>query len=523
MGSTTPLLDILSTHLPAATLSAELSVLSSHSRSTVEALLSFALGGDCPTRLHNAHREWSRTQPAALKALHDSLATKGAKRPRDNQDIDDANEPKRQKTTPDDTDDPPRFTLPAVSTTSPIRKKVDVTVHARSIRFTHPSTFALESSIPLASITRAFLLPTRGKSKGHWTVVLLSTDVPDKVKTSPPSAQQVIFGLDARSATAFETMSYSSTTSTPNSSVAVTVVLKGTETATYVRELLSHIPVPLLEPSATVFRSACATAKSGEGAAGIDAYLSAKSGTLWFFDTGILWGESKPCEFWAVSDLIAKDGVRLISATGRTCSVILSRKRIETPNCSEMDDDEDAYAGVVETEFSMVDGREQDPIHAWARNRKHLFGKSLAGCDTSPSRAASGGGSGKEVRPSHVPNGTVKGPAWDDSDSDDDDFEVASSEDLEHSTTESDSDRSEGGVGSGDENLSQSVGAEESGDEPEEEEEEEEEEELQEARHPLLRPGAMPRMSKAAIDMVVDMVHGDLADDASEEEDELEE
>ena len=56
-------------------------------------------------------------------------------------------------------------------------------------------------------------------------------------------------------------------------------------------------------------------------------------------------------------------------------------------------------------------------------------------------------------------------------------------------------------------------------------------EELDPAHHPLLRPGAMPRMSRAAVDAVVGMVEQDLmggarrgmqADDESEEEDELE-
>ncbi|KAF8549408.1 hypothetical protein OG21DRAFT_1515252, partial [Imleria badia] len=405
----------------------------------------------------------------------------------------------RQKTAHDDADDAPLFTLPSISTTSPVRKKVDVTVHARSIRFVNPTTRALEASIPLASLTRAFLLPTRGKPKGHWTVLLLPTDVPDKAKSA---AQQVIFGLDALSAASFETTSYSSGTSTPTST---TTVVKGEETASSVRKFLSHIPVPLLEPSPIVFRSACATPKSGQGAAGIDAYLAAKSGTLWFFDTGILWGESKPCEFWSVSDLVPKDAVRLISATGRTCSVILSRKRAP-------DGDEDAE-DVVETAFSMVDGREQDPIDTWARHRKHLFGKSPAA--TAAAQPARGSKT-NEARPAHGVNGSVKGPVWDDSDPDDDDFE-ASSEDLENSSTDEDEDsEGGGGAGSADENGSLSEGAEEGG------EEFSEDEELDPARHPLLRPGAMPRMSKAAINTVVDMVHRDFVDEASDEEDELE-
>ena len=38
----------------------------------------------------------------------------------------------------------------------------------------------------------------------------------------------------------------------------------------------------------------------------------------------------------------------------------------------------------------------------------------------------------------------------------------------------------------------------------------EDEEELDPAKHPLLRPGAMPRMSKAAMDAAVGMVLGDM-------------
>lgn len=495
MGST-HILDILTPHLPPAVLSGELSSLASpQSRSAVETLLAFALGGDCPTHLADMRQEWSRRQCRALTALHGVLGEQAcAKRARDpdSQDTDDALS-KRQKIAEEDEDDLPLFTIPSISTTSPVRKKVDVTVHARSVRFVNPSTRALDSSIPLASIKRAFLLPTRGKTRGHWTVILLPSDIPDKAKASPSSAQQVIFGLDALSTATFETTSYASGSSTPTST---TTVSKGEETAASVRRLLSHVPVPLLEPSATVFRSACATPKSGERAAGIDAYLGAKSGTLWFFDTGVLWGESKPCEFWAVSDLAAKDGVRLISATGRTCSVILSR------TCAADDASDAGGDEVVETVFSMVDGREQDPINAWARNRKHLFGKTpVVSSDAASRNQTDTASSGKEARSSQQrhSNGTVRGPAWDDSDSDDEDFEVASSEDLGHSG--SDSDSSEGGSGSGGENGSQSEVAEESEEEPEEDEEEE----LQGAHHPLRLPDAM------------------VVDDASEEEDELEE
>ncbi|OBZ74864.1 Heat shock protein 16 [Grifola frondosa] len=81
-------------------------------------------------------------------------------------------------------DDPPLFTLHTLSATTPVRKKVDITVHSASIRLTNPNSHALEHpSIPFSSLRRAFLLPTRGKTKPHWTVVLLPSDTP-----SPPAS-----------------------------------------------------------------------------------------------------------------------------------------------------------------------------------------------------------------------------------------------------------------------------------------------------------------------------------------------
>jgi hypothetical protein len=48
-------------------------------------------------------------------------------------------------------------------------------------------------------------------------------------------------------------------------------------------------------------------------------------------------------------------------------------------------------------------------------------------------------------------------------------------------------------------------------------------EELRVENHPLMRPGAMPRMSRAAIDMVAAMVEGELVGDGEDDgEDELE-
>ncbi|KAG1816795.1 uncharacterized protein BJ212DRAFT_1480648 [Suillus subaureus] len=491
MNSSTPYLDALSKHFPSECSSIIESLSSEHARSAVDTLLAFASGGDCPTDMSALGQlGWARDQPAAMRAIQDLAVQKGTKRGREASTDEEGvgSNSKRPKTTDVPEDDRPIFTLPSISTTSPVRKKVDITIHEKTIRFVNPSSHTMEASIPISSISRIFLVPTRGKAKQHWTVVMLSSDVPGKGRATTSNPHQIIFGLDAISASKFDTTSYSASSIPSTSTVA-----KGEETLSVLREFLTHLPISLLEASATVFRSACATSKSGHCAAGIDAYFAAKPGTLWFFDSGVLWGESKPCEFWAVGDLIPKDGVRLISATGRTCSVILGRKI--SSSAEEHNDKENAEGDIVETEFSMVDGSAPPPP-----------------------KATSGKKATTEERPSIGGNTATNGPAWDDSDSDDEDYEIASSEDIDNSSS-SDSEASDIRSGSQpddgsdeEDNRGSDANGEESG--------EESEEELQEAHHPLLRPGAMPRMSKATINAVIDMVNEDLVE-GSEEEDEL--
>lgn len=512
MSSSTPYLDALSKHFPAECSSIIDSLSSEHARSTVDTLLGFAFGGDCPTDMSALGQlGWARDQPAAMRAIQDLAVQKGTKRGRAASTDEEGagSNSKRPKTMDVLEDDRPIFTLPSISTTSPVRKKVDITIHEKTIRFINSSSRAVEASIAISNISRTFLVPTRGKAKQHWTVVMLSSDVPGKGRATTSNPHQIIFGLDAISASKFDTTSYSGS-STPSTST----VAKGEETLPVLHEFLTHLPISLLEASATVFRSACATPKSGHCAAGIDAYFAAKPGTLWFFDSGILWGESKPCEFWAVGDLVPKDGIRLISATGRTCSVILGRKI--SPSTEEHNDKENGEGDIVETEFSMVDGREQDPINAWARQRKHLFGKGSA---PPPPKATSGKKATTEEGPSIGGNTATNGPAWDDSDSDDDDYEIASSEDIDNSSS-SDSEASDVGSGSQPDDGSEEEDNRGSDANNGEESGEESEEELQEAHHPLLRPGAMPKMSKATINAVVDMVTEDWIE-GSEEEDEL--
>jgi hypothetical protein len=214
---------------------------------------------------------------------------------------------------------------------------------------------------------------------------------------------------------------------------------------------------------------------------------------------GILWGESKPCEFWAVEDLIGKtEGLRMLSATGRTCSVILTRKDPEA---------EDDDLG-IETEFAMVDGKEQEGINQWVKHHRHLFGQKLVQhgngfLDGQP------GGSG------NVP--TIRAAQLgDESDASDESFDMDSDEDDGGSATSSDSSDGEGGDASDAGSGAESVEGEETDDG------EGEAEDLRPENHPLMRPGAMPRMSRAAVDAVIGMVNDDLMGRGpSEGEDEL--
>lgn len=424
-------------------------------------------------------QQWSERQQVAitaLDALTKSSSTNG-KRQRE-QDNDSNARAKRQKT---DDDTPPLFTLHAISTTSPIRKKVDITIDASSVRFLHPATRAVESSIPLDSLTRAFLVPTRGKMKAHWTVVILSSDTPDREK----KAAQIIFGLDAAASTTLKYTTY-------NASAAESHTLKtGTPTRDVLLDFIARLQLPVLEPVPSVFKSACAgvaVSASEGGVPGVEAYRAAKAGTLWFMPDGVLWGESKPCEFWALEDMLGKtDGLRVVSATGRTCTVVLTRK--SPPEERAALDAGEADLG-VEAVFSLIDGREQEGINKWVRAHRDLFGK-----------AKQAGVGAIQVQ--------------DDSDEEDGDFEADSESDGGSATSGSSSEEEEGG-GSGSEE------AEDSDEEPGGEGGDDDEE-LRPEDHPLMRPGAMPRMSRAAIDMVAAMVEGELVGDEDDDEDELDE
>ncbi|KAI0776586.1 hypothetical protein BD413DRAFT_490799 [Trametes elegans] len=496
-------------------------------KAIVDAIVRLAVGAAAPE--HNPVPGWEGLQPRARKVIDDlkrgEHAQAGQKRPRDD---DPASASKRAKTDGADAasteHDPPRFTLHALSVSSPIRKKVNITVHRSSIRLTNPSTQNEEHvPIPLAAVQRAFLLSTRGKSKPHWTVALLASDTPaptskaaDSTKDTP--VPQLVFGLDATLTAPFTTTAYADD-GTPKTETYP----KGSASLPGLRAFLSHIPAATLEPSTTVFRSAAAP--SGDGVAGVEAYRGAKQGTLWFLDEGVLW-DGKPCEFFALEHLAAPgkgdqafDGVRTLSATGRTCSVILRRIGGKLAAKADADAESDEEDLGEDFDFGMVDGREQETIGRWIKSHRHRFGRPVEAA-----RAAVQGNGGSADAKGKGKAKAEDPRAEDTEDEEDSDFTMDSSDD-ETSSGESDDDSDASGGGDGDED------GEEEGDASDDRTgEEDEPEELDPKHHPLLRPGAMPRMSRAAVEAVVGMVEqdmmgggrGPLAGDDSEEEDELE-
>ncbi|KAJ7202456.1 histone chaperone Rttp106-like-domain-containing protein [Mycena haematopus] len=421
---------------------------------------------------------------AVLGALTSSTLANG-KRQRE-QETDSGSDAKRRKTDSDASseDGPPLFTLHAISTTSPVRKKVDLVISSSSITFLNSSTRVVESSISLSALTRAFLLPTRGKMKAHWTVVILSSDTPDRGKK--PAGQlaspQIILGLDAAASAAVKYTTYA------EGDPELHTLKAGTATRDLLLDFIGRLRLSVLEPVPMVFKSASvgiAASASVGGVPGVEAYRAAKAGTLWFLDDGVLWGESKPCEFWALEDLLSKDdGLRVVSATGRTCTVVLTRKS-PPEEIAELDEGE-ADPG-VEATFSLIDGKEQDGIGKWVRERRELFGKAKI-----------------------LGAGAVH--VQDDSDEEDGDFE-----------TDSDSDGGSASDSSSGEDSDDESGSEEAEDSDGDNMGENGDEELKPENHPLMRPGAMPRMSRATIDMIAAMVEDDLVGDGEADgEDELE-
>ncbi|KAJ3763521.1 hypothetical protein EV360DRAFT_33368 [Lentinula raphanica] len=559
MNSPTPFefLHVVSSSLPTA-MSQDLATLctSPSSEALLDNLIRFVCGADCSSS--SSEIQWASHQALVRQKLGELLSSNSSKkRPRDGEGQEDGTDSnKKQKPSPtsyagaeiNGVDfDPPKYTLQSISVTSPIRKKVDIAIHQFSVRFINCSTKATEASLPLSSLKRAFLIPTRGKPKPHWTVIILSNDTGPEKKgkgknTSSTSGgvdaatEQIIFGLDATATTVINTASHS-----PDADQS-TSLQKGGETLDILTEFLSHLsracetlprPLPLPLPILHLSIEKIDSFKSFTGSTGIPttgiiltpslaipANLAAKPGTLWFTPTGILWSESKPCMFWSVEDLAREEGVegvRTISATGRVCTVVLTRK-------TTGGDGPQGDGDLEETGFGQVEGKEQETINQWVRKYRHLFGTKnpprRTNNQTQSSHLAGPSSSSSLSQTQNQGPLTINQMMMDSDDEEDASFEPGK-HDNSGSESEDDDDDDEESDEDSDGEQERSKRVDSDGEASDEENMDEDEDELDPAHHPLLRPGAMPKMSRAAVDMVVGMVEEDMLGADEDEDDEL--
>ncbi|KAF9649284.1 hypothetical protein BDM02DRAFT_3260491 [Thelephora ganbajun] len=451
----------------------------------------------------------------------------------------------------DDETDIHQYTIRNISATSPIRKKVDISIHKRTIRITPVGAGKDKDGDKAKSQTlvfllkdfkRSFILPTHGKQKPYYTMIMLSSDVTNLPKGSTTDSGethwQICLGSELNPPNLVTRSKDSPEHHHP----------KGASICPAYDTFQGFAP-----HGVNTFKPWTSDHTNASGGTGVDGYRAAKPGTLWFLRQGILW-DTKPIEFWAVEDLAPADGgeggqtlggVRMLSATGRTCTVILRRR---VPKTKKEGDDEDDGEDIVEADFGMIEGKEQEGISEWCRKySKNFGGSSLAAVSTTrtpasdptPSSSVKGKGKARATDENMEVDGgggttnqldlSNNPMAEDEGDLDDDNYTGSDSESSDGSDSE-DNDGSDGGVNGSEESSDTEGGGEGEGSrsEPEPEPESEEvegdqEEPLDPKHHPLLRPGAMPKkISKAALNAVVGMMEDEFGMTAAgDEEDEL--
>ena len=406
----------------------------------------------------------------------------------------------------DDADDAPRLTLHAISATAPVRHKVDITLHLRTLRLAHATTGAQSARCARTALTRAFLLPTRARSSGalQWTALLLAGDKP-----APPTPKGARGASGKGAANAAGTARFELACSVPDSASAAVPRMTVHSSASASPAQSGSAREALLALLSSVISDTSVTLTTVERAGpltGITAFRGVRETSLWFFDgagAGIL-ADARPAEFWALADLARGEaGVRVRTATGRTCSVVLTRRGVHgSENRGEEAMLEDEEEEGEETEFQMIDGKEREGISEWVRRHRDAFGVSVIQREA---QAAQMAGTAAEAK-----DGEGTG-ARGDSDSD---------SDFEESSASSDGGSPTSGSGSSSDAGSGEVGAEaeaeddgsELGSQDRESDSDGDEDvvELDPKHHPLLRAGALPKMSRAAMDAAVGLVVGDL-------------
>ena len=424
------------------------------------------------------------------------------------------------KSNDDDDDDVPQLTLHAISATAPVRHKVDITLHARTLRLAHSTTGASIARCARTALTRSFLLPTRARSSGalQWTALLLAGDKP-----APPAPRGKGKGAKATSTTTTTAAAvrFELACSVPDSSTIPRMTVHAhTPTSSSSSSSAREAFFTLLAPTISGTPVALTTVERGASLAGITAFRGVRETSLWFFDdddddrgnarAGVL-ADGRPAEFWALEDLARGEaGVRVRTATGRTCSVVLMRRSGGEEDGGGEEGEEEEEEG-EETEFQMIDGKERERILEWVRRHRGAFGIPKNNREENddddgaqgPSRGATATANGKE-----------KETGAPDSDSDSDsDFEASEESDGGSPSSNSNSSGPRSDVGS---DAGTDTG-EDDEDEPRsrsgsgnEDVMELDHDDPDPKHHPLLRAGALPKMSRAAMDAAVDLVVGDL-------------
>ena len=109
---------------------------------------------------------WLVQQVAAVQALK-TLHSPNGKRVREDEAENEHTTKKCRISPVEEIEDKPVYTLYALSVATLLRKKLDILVRQHSLRLVNPAIKAVESSLSMFTLKRAFLLPTRGKTKPH--------------------------------------------------------------------------------------------------------------------------------------------------------------------------------------------------------------------------------------------------------------------------------------------------------------------------------------------------------------------
>ena len=165
----------------------------------------------------------------------------------------------------------------------------------------------------------------------------------------------------------------------------------------FLSSLLS-LPPPPPRPRAHTPLPNCHESSAARRSRESPPFRVARETTLWFLGASPAGrAAGNLAEFWALSDLARDDaGVSVRSATGRTCTVVLTRcppPCITPAEGSEEDDERE------ETEFQMIDGKERWGIVEWVRRHKSAFGIAVGqGPEAGGADAEGGVGREEETR-----------------------------------------------------------------------------------------------------------------------------